>query len=126
MGTRKQGRQFPRRETIRSKNKSRGRHVVFAPRVRTLGNAIGSDALRACRVQRGGKPGPTMERWKWHRRHAGTDISQEDRFSWDTEVCRFNHRTLRILQAAWANVICNPAFCRRCGKMIMLLLLALC
>src|SRR5947208_7169404 len=36
MGTRKQGRQFPCRETIRSKNKSRGRHVVFAPRIRTL------------------------------------------------------------------------------------------
>src|SRR5207249_2604525 len=40
MGTRKQGRQFPRRETIRSKNKSRGRHVVFAPRVRTRSVAM--------------------------------------------------------------------------------------
>src|SRR5213083_2202742 len=29
MGTRKQGRQFPRRETVRSKNKSRGRHLVL-------------------------------------------------------------------------------------------------
>ena len=53
---------FPRGRSFRSKNKSRGGRLVFAPRLRALGQSAGCNAFRPGRIQRGREPRATLGR----------------------------------------------------------------